>query len=170
VLPDDQRKSEIMDCAVTIIAETALDAADDQLARAVGKIRERAGDDRDVVWLVETIERRPDAVRKLLSRGRRGGKSARQAAALERRNQALRQLRANKLYATLPPGAAASLICANFQTYAAIRWPREHDAPVAPRDEPQRTFWTILRNHHKADGPKMPGWRQLATILDLQGD
>jgi hypothetical protein len=147
---------------------TTRDAADDQLARALGTIRERVGDDRDVVWLVETIERRP-AVRKVLARKNRGGKSARQAAALERRNQALRQLRANKLYATLPPGAAASLICANFQTYEAIRWPRERDAPVAPRDEPLRTFWMILRDHHKADGPKMPGWRQLATILDRQG-
>ena len=154
-----------MDCAVTIIAEPALDAADDKLARAVGKVREVAGDDCDVVWLVQEIERRPDAVRKLFSRGRRGGKSARQAAALERRNQRLRQLRANKLYATLPPGAAAFLICSNFQTYESDRWPRERADPVAPRDEPQRTFWMILRDHHEADGPKMPRCRQLAAIL-----
>jgi hypothetical protein len=143
--------------------ETALNAADDQLARAVGKIRERAGDDRDVVWLVETIERRPDAVRKLLSRGRRGGKSARRAAAIAQRNEALRGLRMT-LWPMLRPFAAASLIVTKFCRYEADRWPRERVAMVAPLDEPQRTFWRILRDH-EAGGPVMPDVRQLTTIL-----
>jgi hypothetical protein len=165
---------------------TALDAADDQLARALGTIRERAGDDRDVVWLAEAIERRVGAVRKMLGQNNRGGKSERQAAALakrkksrggksarwaaalaQRNNQRLRPLHA-KLYPTLPPGAAALLMCTNFRRYESDRWPRERDYPVAPLDEPARTFWMILRDH-EAGGPKMPGWRQLATILGRQG-
>ena len=149
---------------------TALDAADDQLARAVGKNRERAGDDRDVVWLVETIERRPDAVRKLLSRGKRGGKSVRQATANARRNEALRTLRAN-LWPSLKSKshAAATLIVATFRRYESDRWPRECDAVVAPLDEPQRTFWMILRDH-EAGGPMMPDVRQLTTILKSKLD
>jgi len=142
---------------------TSLDTANDRLSRAVGKVREVAGDDCDVVWLVQEIERRPDAVRKLFSRGRRGGTSARQAAALERRNQALRQLRA-ELCPTLTPPAAAALICAKFRRYESDRWPRELDDVVAPRKEPARTFYKILRDH-EAGGPVMPDVRQLTTIL-----
>jgi hypothetical protein len=145
---------------------TALDAADDRLARAVGKIRERAGDDRDVVWLVETIDRRAAAAGKVLRKKARGGKSARQAEALERRNQALRQLRV-KLCPTFTPLAAAALICAKFQRYESDRWPRERDDVVKPRKEPQRTFYTILRNR-EAGGARMVGLPQLATILGKQ--
>lgn len=141
-------------------------ALEQQLARTLGKIRERAGDDLDVLRLVQAIERRP-GVRKELSQKNRGGKSERWAAALAQRNQALRQLRA-ELYATQQPGAAAALIAGKFRRYECERWPRERGCLVAPRDEPQRTFWTILRDH-EAGGPKMPRWRQLATILDRQG-
>jgi hypothetical protein len=145
---------------------TALDAADDQLARAVGKIRERAGDDPDVAWLVGAIERRPDAVCKVLARKNRGGRSARRAAENAERNERLRTLRVS-LWPALQPFAAATLIGRKFRTYETGRWPRERDYPVAPLDEPERTFWTILRDH--ADGgPRMPDVRQLATILDLQ--
>jgi hypothetical protein len=101
-------------------------------------------------------------VRKLLSRGRRGGKSARRAAAIAQRNEALRGLRMT-LWPMLRPFAAASLIVTKFRRYEADRWPRERVAMVAALDEPQRTFW-ILRDH-EVGGPVMPDVRQLTTIL-----
>jgi hypothetical protein len=142
---------------------TSPETAADPIARAVAKVREQLGDDADVACLLDRLD--AAAVGKVPRKKGRGGKSARWAAAIAQRDGALRRLRANKLYATLPPGAAAFLICSNFQTYESDRWPRERAAPVAPRDEPQRTFWMILRDHHEADGPKMPGCRQLAAIL-----
>jgi len=147
---------------------TALDAADDQLARAAAKIRERAGDDLDLAWLADGIERRPAAVRKALARKNRGGTSARQAAANAKRNERLRTLQAS-LWPALQPFAAATLIARKFRTYETDRWPRERDCLVAPQSyEPARTFWMILRDH--ADGgARMPAVRQLATILDRQG-
>jgi hypothetical protein len=145
---------------------TALDAVDDKLARAVGTIRERLGDNPDVVWLAEAIER--PAVRKVLARKNRGGKSARQAAALaQRNNQRLRPLHA-KHYATLSSGAAAKQMSEEFERYETDRWPRERDEVVAPLREPQRTFWMILRDR-ASGGPRMPNVRQLATILGRQG-
>jgi hypothetical protein len=143
-------------------------ALEQQLARAVGTIRERLGDNPDVVWLAEAIERGVVVVRKVPSQKKRGGKSEHWAAELERRNsQRLRPLHA-KHYATLSPGAAAKQMSEEFETYETDRWPRERDKVVAPLREPQRTFWMILRDH-AAGGPRMPNVRQLATILGRQG-
>jgi hypothetical protein len=155
---------------------TALDGTDDKLARAVVKIRERAGDDPDVARLLEMIERRPDGVCKVLPRKNRGGTSARWAAAIAQRNERLRTLRAS-LWPALQPFVAAALIAGKFRTYETDRWPRERDEVVAPLGEPQRTFWMILRDQ-AAGGAKMPGvsqagrssqrgrLRQLAMILE----
>jgi transposase len=149
-------------------------ALEQQLARAVAKIRECAGDNPDVVWLIEGIERHPDAVCKVVARKNRGGKSAHQAASLAQRDGALRRLRAS-LCPTLQSFAAAAFIATKFQRYESDRWPRERDEVVAPLDEPERTFWAILRGRD-GGGPKMPGvsgrssqrWRlrQLAMILE----
>jgi hypothetical protein len=137
------------------------DGAGDWLARAVAVVSERAGGDPDVVRLVEAIAR--PAVRRALARGKRGGQSARRAFAIERRNEALRALRAGR-WPDLSIYAAAVVMRAAFDRYASDRWPRERAAMVAPIGEPFRTFWVILRDH-EADGPPMPDVRRLATVL-----
>jgi len=140
---------------------TTLDTGDDRLGRAVAKVREQVGDDADVAWLLDRLD--AAAARRLFGRRKRGGTSARWAAAITGRNEPLQRLRVS-LCPALRPSAAASLIVAKFLRYESVRWPDERDALVAPLDEPARTFWTILRDH-EVGGPKMPNVRQLTTIL-----
>jgi hypothetical protein len=138
------------------------ESGSDWVARAVAVVRERAGDHPDVVHLVEAVAR--PAVRKVLARGKRGGPSVRRAAAIERRNEALRALRAGR-WPDLSGHAAAVVMRAAFDRYASDRWPRERAAVVAPVTEPFGTFWRILHDH-EAGGPPVPDVRRLAMILD----
>jgi hypothetical protein len=140
---------------------TSPETAADPIARAVAKLRELLGDDAEVAYLLDRLD--AAAVDKVPRKKGRGGISARRAAENARRNERLRTLRAS-LWPALQPFAAAPLIAKKFRRYETGRWPRECDAVVAPLDEPQKSFWLILRDR-AAGGPKMPDVRQLATIL-----
>lgn len=135
--------------------------------RALAKVREQFGHDADVACLLDRLD--ADVVRKVLCRKSRGGTSARYAAQLARRDEAL-----GRLYAVLCPAvsayAAACLLTRQFRRYESGRWLRERDDVIAPiAAEPVPTFWRLLRGY--ADGgPRFPKVTRLTAILESRLD
>ncbi|MEI8715874.1 hypothetical protein [Mesorhizobium sp. ISC11] len=93
----------------------------------------------------------------------RGGASLVHSSALAERNRLICALwQKHERWRDLRPGAVARAMLRAYRQYETRRWPQESRSLSAPTQEPEATFWRLLRGEHSMPGSA----KQMKRILE----